>query len=278
MDEAQLVRLFELLERKQTDEAWPLFLQVYSSRILQIANRFSTDGDEKSDCFLFVCEQLRQKDCRRLRRFDPSGSATFTTWLYAVVFNLCLDWRRIKHPRYRIFRSVSALSRFDQEVFHYRFERGMNLQGTVETLRYSFPQVTLSKVVDATARIEKQVSPRQRRFLQARRPRIDSLSAGPDEGQAMRDLPADEQVSNPEVAVDSQQLEAVLDVAVSELDPTEILILKLRYQHELSLAEIAVVTGLTNAQAVDRQVQKIVAVLRRKMASLIGGKSDEESV
>ena len=278
MDEVRRSQLFELLELKQAEQAWPLFLQLYSNRVLQIVRRFAKDKDDRSDCFLFICEQLRRDDCRRLRKFDPDGSAMFTTWLHAVVFNLCRDWRRTKFPRYRVFGSVSGLPDFDQEVFHYHFERGMNLQETKEMLRYSYPHITRHQVTDAAARIQKRITPRQRRLLLARRPKLESLSTGPESGPGVRDLPANDRSSEPEAAAGRQQLEMALNNAVAALDPSDLLILKLRFQRDLNLAEIATLTGITNAQAVDRRIQKIVGALRKRMRSLIGGNADDKSV
>lgn len=278
MDEVQRFQLFELLEQKQAEQAWLLFLQLYSNRVLQIVRRFAKDEDDKSDCFLFVCEQLRRNNCRRLRKFDPAGPAMFTTWLHAVVFNLCRDWRRTKFPRYRAFGSVSGLPDFDQEVFHYHFERGFNLQETREILRYSYPHVTRLQVADAAARLQKQITPRQRRLLLARRPKLESLSTRPESGPAVRDLPANDRSSEPEAAAGRQQLEMALNDAVAALDTSDLLILKLRFQRDLSLAEIATLTGITNAQAVDRRIQTIVDALRKSMRPLIAGNADDKSV
>ena len=275
MDEVRRIQLFELLEQKQTEQAWPLFLQMYSNRVLQIIGRFAKDEDDRSDCFLFVCEQLNRKNCRRLRKFNPAGPAMFTTWLHAVIFNLCRDWRRTKFPRYRIFRSISGMPEFEREVFHYHFERGMNMQETLEVLRYSYPHINRAQLADAAARVQNHITPRQRRLLLARRPQLESLSTGPESGPATSDVPANDRASEPEVAADTQQLNVVLSNALKELEPGDLLILRLRFQRDLNLTEIATLTGITNAQAVDRQIQKIVAVLRQIMTSLISGNTDD---
>jgi len=274
MDEEKSTQLFKLLERKQTEQAWPLFLQLYSNRILQIVRRFAKGEDDRSDCFLFVCVQLSRRNCKRLRKFDRAGRATFTTWLHAVVFNLCRDWRRTKFPRYRIFRSISGLPDFEQGVFHFHFERGMNLQETLEILRYSYPHITRARVADAAARLQNHITPRQRRLLLARRPKVESLSAKSESGATMRDLPATDRSTEPEVAADRQQLEEALNNALQALEPEDLLILRLRFQHDVSLAEIANLTGIANAQADDRQIQKFVEVLRQRMTSLIDGNTD----
>ena len=202
----------------------------------------------------------------------------FTTWLHAVIFNLCRDWRRTKFPRYRIFRSVSGLPEFEQEVFHYHFERGMKLQETLEVLRYSYPHITRAQVADAAARLQNHLTPRQRRLLLARRPIVESLGTGSESDPETRDLPASDQAAEPEVAAGRRQVEIALNDALKALDPGDLLILRLRFQRDLNLTEIATLTGIANAQAVDRQIQKIVGVLRQKMTSVISGNSDDKSV
>jgi DNA-directed RNA polymerase specialized sigma subunit len=278
MEEVRRIQLFELLEQKQTEQAWPLFLQLYSDRVLRIVRRFAKNEDDRADCFLFVCEQLHRKNCRRLRKFDPAGPAMFTTWLHAVTFNLCRDWRRTKFPRYRIFRSISGLPDFEQEIFHCHFERGMNLQETLEALRYTYPHITRAEVADAAAKLQSHITSRQRRLLLARRPKLESLSSGQEGNPATQDLPDNDRSSEPEVAADRQQLDTALNNALKALEPGDLLILRLRFQRDLSLAEIATLTGVANAQAVDRQIQKIVEALRQKMTSLIGGNTDDRSV
>jgi len=90
----------------------------------------------------------------------------------------------------------------------------------------------------------------------------------------MRDLPATDRSTEPEVAADRQQLEEALNNALQALEPEDLLILRLRFQHDVSLAEIANLTGIANAQADDRQIQKFVEVLRQRMTSLIDGNTD----
>ena len=91
------------------DRAWDEFLDEYAALVLQIVHLFERDPDRVDDCFVFVCEQLKKNDLRRIRRFDENGSASFPTWLRAVVRNLCLDWRRSRFGRPRSFRVIARL-------------------------------------------------------------------------------------------------------------------------------------------------------------------------
>ena len=53
--------------------------------IFQVGRYFEKDLDRASDCFQFVCEKLSEDRFRRLLRFKPQGTASFSTWLRAVV-------------------------------------------------------------------------------------------------------------------------------------------------------------------------------------------------
>ena len=97
--------------------AWVAFLEAYSPVILDVIRLFERDEDAVGNCYLFVCERLCRNRFRRLRRFRVGGSASFQTWLRAVVRNLCLDWHRQEFGRHRVFESVSRLSALDQEIF-----------------------------------------------------------------------------------------------------------------------------------------------------------------
>src|SRR5205814_9688368 len=99
--------------RSEPEAAWTLFLHEYASLILQVVRHFERNSDQASDCFQFICERLCEDRCRRLRKFKPKGAATFSTWLRAVVRNLCLDWHRKQFGRRRVFRSISRLSDLD---------------------------------------------------------------------------------------------------------------------------------------------------------------------
>ena len=108
---------------RDLESAWDDFLREYASMVLQVVQLFERDQDRIDDCFLFACQQLRRHRMRRLRKFDASGSASFATWLRAVVRNLCLDWRRSRFGRTRLFRSIARLPELDQEVFRCTYDR-----------------------------------------------------------------------------------------------------------------------------------------------------------
>jgi DNA-directed RNA polymerase specialized sigma24 family protein len=87
-----ITSMLSALSSAERQLAWCAFLDRYSSLIYHVVRSFDRDPDNSGNCFLFVCEQLLANDSRRLRKFELAGRASFSTWLCAVVRNLCLDW------------------------------------------------------------------------------------------------------------------------------------------------------------------------------------------
>lgn len=273
MGKSEQSHALKLLAEGDVDEGWPLFLQSFSARILQIVNRFARADDDRSECYLFVCEHLRLRNCQRLRKFDPGGSARFDTWLYAVVYNLCRDWYRSRFPRLRIFRSIARLSNFDQEVFYYHYERGLSLREAYENLRTGHPEITRAQVKASAALLQKHLSHRQRRLLQSRHPRIESLSDTSSDGPVMRDVSITSHNPEPETEVEHEQRQDTLHCGLKKLNSEEVLILRLRFERDLTLSEIARLMSFKNAQEADRRILKSVEKLRQIIDTLTNGKS-----
>lgn len=112
-DDPRIVPILDALSSGAGEDAWAEFLRLYSPLVLKISRLFARDSDQASDCFLFVCERLARDRFRRLRRFRPEGPARFSTWLYAVTRNLCLDWWRREFGRHRVFGSVARRPRIE---------------------------------------------------------------------------------------------------------------------------------------------------------------------
>src|SRR5579863_3693252 len=123
-DRRRLGEWLRALRSEAPAQAWAAFLDHYSPIILQVIVLFERDPDAVADCFLFTCEQLSNKNFRRLQQFRPDGAASFATWLRAVVRRLCVDWHRREFGRSRIFECIGRLSKIDQAVFRTLYENG----------------------------------------------------------------------------------------------------------------------------------------------------------
>ena len=168
-----VIEQLKRLDSSEHEEAWSGFLEVYTPRILQIIRIQEQNEDNAKDCYVFVCEQLRQNRYQRLRRYCPESGASFNTWLSVVVRNLIIDWRRRIAGRKRSLSAIDQLPRLDQEVFHFVFEQGLPLQETLFHLYPKFPSLTETAISETIQRIKERLTPRQLRILQLRKTRHD---------------------------------------------------------------------------------------------------------
>ena len=94
-----LAALLAAADEGEREQAWGRFLEDYSDVRLRSACGSRLGYDDAMDRYAFVLDQLRASNFRRLRRFQPRGSARFTTWLVLVARRLCLDHRRHRYGR-----------------------------------------------------------------------------------------------------------------------------------------------------------------------------------
>jgi RNA polymerase sigma factor (sigma-70 family) len=262
MAEQSVENILRQLRLRDPHQAWAAFLEEYSVLIFQVARYFERDLDRASDCFQFVCEKLCEGRFRRLLRFKPEGSASFSTWLRAVVRNLCLDWRRKEFGRPRRFRSISRLSGFDQEVFSCVYERGFSAEETLQLLRSRFPDVTSERVVESRERIEQELTTKHRWLLGIRSSRRAPVANTTFEGVAAAPLDITDPRPNPEAQALFAERRGALDRALDHLSKRERLLMRLRFEEELTLEQIAKLLDLGNAQRADRQIKEVLARLR----------------
>jgi RNA polymerase sigma factor (sigma-70 family) len=217
---------------------------------------------------LHVCEELSDAGFRRLRSFRPDGPARFKTWLMAVVANLCIDWNRREQGRVRSFRSVMRLPELDRQVYRCIFEQRMTRTQCFHALLPQFPGLTEVRLAEINARLFQLLTPQQRWQLTVRTPtRAPVMRSGSTE-----DIDELRQVAQPgpgpdQLAEEAQEL-VVLQQALASLPAGQRLLLRLRYEQGLSLAEIARLTGQPDPFCVDRLVRAAVAAL----AEFMGGR------
>jgi RNA polymerase sigma factor (sigma-70 family) len=258
MPEDFIVEVLEQLRSGEPHEAWTQFLQEYSALIFRVVRHFEHDADHAADCFQFVCESLSEKNFRRLRQFNVDGPAKFSTWLRAVLRNLCLDWHRKKFGRPRAFNSISRLSVFDQEVFRCLYERGVPFDDACLQLRPRFPELTVVQLEESVDRIETTLTSRQRWLLRARAVQKPASTFDHPEGlpPAIPDTRPD-----PEVQAILAERRAALAKALRGLSKRQRLLVRLRFEQDLTLDQIATLLDLGNAQRADRQIKDVLARL-----------------
>lgn len=252
-------------------KAWDRFLTDYASLILQVVRLFERDPDRADDCFVFVCQQLQRDGMRRLRRFDEGGTASFSTWLRTVVRNLCFDWRRKRFGRPRPFRAITRLAAADQEVYRAVYLRGLTECEALEAVRLSFPEFTRAALGESLERIGRSLSPRQRWLIASRYlVRVSLSRAGGNPGTGRELDPVDPRSGPEGNAVREEQLR-LLRTGLEALPSKERLILRLRYEQDLTLEEIGRLTGLGSAATTQRAIGRALEKLRLPLGEAAGG-------
>jgi RNA polymerase sigma factor (sigma-70 family) len=259
------------LRLRDSREAWAGFLDAYSPLLLDVVRRFERDEDAVGDCYMFICEQLCRDGFRRLRRFRTDGPASFTTWLRAVARNLCLDWHRQECGRHRVFESIARLPALDQEIFKKVFVAGLPADAAHLTLEPRFPRLTLAEVRRSVDRIEQSLTPRQRWLLSARRARgVRGAATGiEDSDEVLERIPGEG--PDPEELAALREKRAALLRALSRLPDRDRLVIRLRFEQELTLEEIARLLSLDNAQSADRRIREAIGNLRTAMTPSSAG-------
>jgi RNA polymerase sigma factor (sigma-70 family) len=263
---SKIIEWIPALSAGKTEEAWDQFLDEYAPIIFQVVHLFERDQDRVDDCFLFVCEQLKRDRLRRLRRYRVEGEASFPTWLRAVVRNLCLDWRRKRFGRPRLFRSIACLPELDREVFRCIYFRKLSENETLHTVRALFPMLTREGLADSLTRVQRSLSPHQSWLLLSRNPYMESLSGQRgvfDGADRERDLP--DPNTDPESEAARREFLTALRRAMANLLPRDRLVLRLRFEQDLSLEEIADLMHLGTPLKAQRCVQKALSKTRDEL-------------
>jgi RNA polymerase sigma factor (sigma-70 family) len=265
MIEAPASDLLAGLASGNPDIAWRGFLQRYSPTILHIVRRYEHDPQRVTECFDHVCEGLSDHGFRRLLGFQQDGPAQFRTWLMAVIANLCVDWRRRQRGRFRPVRAVAHLPELEQLVYRHLYAHGLPRAECLRRLRLRFPDLTDQQLSDINARLFSLLSPQQRWQLGMR-----IATTGP-QGETMTldinddSIQFEDANAGPEEVVEDEQQFERLTAALAKLPSHPRLLLRLRYEQDLTLAEVARLTGLQDPFRAKRQIQAALAALTEIM-------------
>jgi RNA polymerase sigma factor (sigma-70 family) len=254
--------LLEQLRSADAEIAWREFLASYSELIFGVVRTFARDTDGASDCFLYVCEKLAEKHYRRLLAFKPDGSARFSTWIRAVVRNLCLDWLRSRFGRKQMFRSVASLPPLEQEIFASVFGCGLSIEQAWLDMREQGSEVPYGEFEDRAIRIRRLLTSRQLWLLSSASTVIESLdseTAAPEVRDVVDPSP------DPEKLALLRSIHLAISKGLQELDEGDRLLLRLRFFQGLGLLEVAALVGLKDAQTADRRIRDALQKLRDRL-------------
>ena len=265
MSQGSIEDLLARLSTGRIDSAWREFLERYSSVIMHVVRRYESDHGQVTDCYLHACSELSNDGFRRLLRYRPGGAAKFQTWLSAVVANLCVDWGRKQRGRFRPVKAIASLPDLEQLVYRHIYVRGLSREECLHSLQARYPALTGPQLADINSRIFSLLTPQQRWQLSVRSADMMSLDQSspsePDEipWQAEDPGPGPDQLSEAE-----QQLR-LLESTMAKLPPRQRLILRLRYQQNLTLEEVARLMRLPDPFRANRQIQAALTALAELM-------------
>lgn len=237
--DTELIELF----RNDGDRAWNLFLDRHADFILSVLRHLGFDHDEAMDRFVFVCEKLAEDRYRRLRTVQFAGrDGELIPWLRTVVRNLAVSWAWSVDGRRRLFRSIEELPHRAQRVFELYFWQGMPPSNVYEALLSEgrWESITFKDVLEDLELIYQHLDAGQRWRLMSRLIRgREALSVGVEDPQTglVFEPPAND--DGPEAMLLRSERRAALERELETLAARDRLILQLRYEESLSLAEIA---------------------------------------
>ena len=259
--------ILEGLSSIRAENAWKSFLKAYSAMIVQVVHQYENDRDRIDECFLFVCEKLSDNGFRRLLQFDANRKAHFHTWLKLVVSNLCVDWLRKEFSRQRPYRAIAKLSPFDQLLYHYQTQCRMNRLACFRALQLTYPDLTENQFTQASSRVHTALTSRQRWQLSLRKRKTsyligdDGISNNPTQAELIETAPGPEKITQ------FLQTREALEHAISQLSDQQRLLLRLRYQEDMRLKDVANLAGLGDLHQAKRRIKKALANLAELLVS-----------
>lgn len=254
--------------RAGDDEAWTDFVQRFAPLLLQTARAVERDADAAADAFVFTCQHLHERRGARLGAFDFDRPGRFETWLRAVALNLCRDARRRRTGRFRPFAALRRLPPLEQRLFRLRHELGFTFDQAFASLEPEFPGLTQARMTEADDAVAAHVTSRQRWTLLTRRPHIDTIDTDGNGDNVADTLAATAEGSDPEWQLLARESGQRLTAALAALTADERLLLRLRFERDVTLSRLAVMFGYRDVQTADRRIREI---LKRLRAHLGGG-------
>ena len=258
--------LSELLDRDPR-AAWDLLVEECSDLILGVIARYTRDSDRRMDAYLYVLEQLKAQDFRRLRHYGEGVGfrpSTFATWLKLVVRNLYFDWFRHEHGRKSLPKEIQKLGRIEQRAFKLLYWEGYSAQEAFEVLRGQDQALRFGDFIQKLVRVEERLTPINRAkirrdFDRARRPlSLDDEKEGPP-----IEARAEVRVPTPEDDTALAERRRALWNLIAELPVDDRLLIRLRFFEGLTAKQIAAATGMTEPAEIYRRIERVCLELRR---------------
>lgn len=124
-DDAALVRLAQAGRR----EAFDVIVQRHQRHVYQLCYRFVGSHEDAAD----LAQDVFVRAYRALRGFK--GQSAFSTWLYRIGVNVCLNRKALKTPRFETLQAVEPVATSERaDAALLRAERATRVRAAVARL------------------------------------------------------------------------------------------------------------------------------------------------
>jgi len=97
----ELSQLLRAADSSSQQAAWEDLIARHTRLLLAVARSFNGGHDAAMERYTYILDKLREDDFHRLRMFDETSGARFSTWLTVTARHLCLDHLRAVYGRQR---------------------------------------------------------------------------------------------------------------------------------------------------------------------------------
>ncbi len=264
--------LIDLLDR-DPKAAWDRLVDDYSDLILGAIARYTRDIDARMDAYLYVLEELRANDFRRLRHYNQTAGprpCSFATWLKLVVRNLYFDWFRHEHGRKSLPKEIQKLGALEQRAFKLVHWEGYSAQEAYQILLGEHPKLRFDRFIERLSAVEAKLSAINRAKIRrdierARGP----LSLDTDEEGPPLEARAAVRPPTPEDDAALAERRRALWRLIQDLPANDRLLVRLRFFEGLTAKQIAAAIGSPDPMEIYRRVERVCLDLRRR-AKVLG--------
>lgn len=263
--------LIQLLDR-DPKAAWDRLVDDYSDLILGVIARYTRDFDTRMDAYLYVLEELKAQDFRRLRHYNETAGprpCSFATWLKLVVRNLYFDWFRHEHGRKSLPKEIQKLGPLAQRAFKLVYWEGYSAQETYQILRGEFAELRFDQFIQRLADVEARMTSINRAKIRRDLERARGpLSLDSDEEGPPIEARAEVRVPTPEDDAALSERRAALWRLIQDLPAQDRLLVRLRFFEGLTAKQIAAAVGSPEPMEIYRRIEKVCVNLRRRAKAL----------
>ncbi len=239
----------EILQLFQTDseKAWDVFIEKHADFIFTTLRRSGFDQDKASDCFIYICEKLCEKEFRRLKTIKYAGEkGDLMPWLKQVINHLSINWFWSVTGRKRLPKPIEELPAREQKIFKFYFWQGQTPSRVYESMRLEQERnLELADIFDALEKIFEKLSDNKIWNLMSGLLRIQQpLSFDKEDEETGLSIEPTDDKPLPEKVLAKKENSEILNQAMENLLAREKLVIKMRYEDTLAVADIAKMLNL----------------------------------